>query len=205
MDKDFMLNYYDKMVRPTWTELMKTPRYQRAACEHDKLEREFRRLLDEKLGRKYLELDDALFRVMDDIAEAMYMERMLLYRELDGLTLDKDVDAFRSRLEDRFGPIPPETEELLRIVPLRRLAARLGVEKVFLKGGRMSLFFVSNPDSPYYQSQAFGKVIAYMMKYTRRCDLREQNNKRSMLVKDVKTVEEAVCVLQEVVAMQVEE
>ena len=132
-------------------------------------------------------------------------ERMLLYRELDGLTLDKDVDAFRSRLEDRFGPIPPETEELLRIVPLRRLAARLGVEKVFLKGGRMSLFFVSNPDSPYYQSQAFGKVIAYMMKYTRRCDLREQNNKRSMLVKDVKTVEEAVCVLQEVVAMQVEE
>ena len=72
MDKDFMLNYYDKMVRPIWTELMKTPRYQRAACEHDKLEREFRRLLDEKLGRKYLELDDALFRVMDDIAEAMY-------------------------------------------------------------------------------------------------------------------------------------
>lgn len=53
MDKDFMLNYYDKMVRPIWTELMKTPRYQRAACEHDKLEREFRRLLDEKLGRKY--------------------------------------------------------------------------------------------------------------------------------------------------------
>jgi len=65
MDKDFMLNYYDKMVRPIWTELMKTPRYQRVACEHDKLEREFRRLLDEKLGRKYLELDDALFRVMD--------------------------------------------------------------------------------------------------------------------------------------------
>ena len=104
-----------------------------------------------------------------------------------------------------YEAINAETEELLRIVPLRRLAARLGVEKVFLKGGRMSLFFVSNPDSPYYQSQAFGKVIAYMMKYTRRCDLREQNNKRSMLVKDVKTVEEAVCVLQEVVAMQVEE
>ena len=74
MNKDFTLNYYDKMVRPTWTELMKTPRYQRTACERDKIEREFRRLLDEKLGRKYLELDDALFRVMDDIAEAMYMK-----------------------------------------------------------------------------------------------------------------------------------
>ena len=132
-------------------------------------------------------------------------ERMLLYRELDSLTLDKDVEAFRTRLIDRFGPIPSETEELLRIVPLRRLAARLGAEKVFLKGGRMSLFFISNSDSPYYQSQAFGKVIAYMMKYTRRCDLREQNNRRSMLVKDVTNVETAVSVLQEIVAMQVEE
>lgn len=132
-------------------------------------------------------------------------ERMLLYRELDSLTLDKDVEDFRTRLIDRFGPIPSETEELLRIVPLRRLAARLGAEKVFLKGGRMALFFVSNPDSPYYQSQAFGKVIAYMMKYTRRCDLREQNTRRSMLVKDVKNVETAVGVLQEIVAMQVEE
>ena len=129
-------------------------------------------------------------------------ERMSLYRELDGLTLDKDVADFRARLEDRFGSVPPETEELLRIVPLRRLAARLGVEKVFLKGGRMTLFFVSNLDSPYYQSQAFGKVIAYMMQYTRRCDLREQNGKRSMSIKDVRSVEEAVGILREVLAME---
>ena len=129
-------------------------------------------------------------------------ERMLLYRELDGLTLDKDVEAFRARLEDRFGPVPRETEELLRIVPLRRLAARLGAEKIFLKGGRMTLFFVSNPDSPFYQSKAFGKVIDYMMKYTRRCDLREQNGRRSMLIKDVTNVETAVSVLQEIVALR---
>ena len=132
-------------------------------------------------------------------------ERMLLYRELDGLTLDKDVEAFRARLEDRFGPVPRETEELLRIVPLRRIAARLGAEKVFLKGGRMTLYLVSNGESPYYQSQAFGKLIAYMMKYTRRCDLREQGSKRSMVVKDVRSVEEAVSVLQEMLAMEATE
>ena len=132
-------------------------------------------------------------------------ERMLLYRELDGLTLDKDVAAFRARLEDRFGPVPPETEELLRIVPLRRIAARLGAEKVFLKGGRMTLYLVSNAESPYYQSQSFGKLIAYMMKYTRRCDLREQGGKRSMLVKEVHTVAEAVNVLQEMLAMEATE
>ena len=129
-------------------------------------------------------------------------ERMLLYRELDSLNLDKEVMAFRGRLEDRFGPIPPETEELLRIVPLKRLAARLGAEKVFLKAGRMTLFFVSNPDSPFFQSTAFGKVIAYLMAYTRRCELREPNGKRSMVIKSVENVETAVSVLQEMIAME---
>lgn len=132
-------------------------------------------------------------------------ERMLLYRELDRLTLDKDVEAFRSRLEDRFGPVPLETQELLRIVPLRRLSARLGVEKIFLKGGRMTLFFINNADSPYFQSTAFGKLIDYMMKYTRRCDLRDQKGRRSMVVKDVPNVETAVSVLLEIVAMPVRE
>lgn len=132
-------------------------------------------------------------------------ERMLLYRELDKLTLDTEVSAFRSRLEDRFGPVPAETEELLRIVPLRRLAARLGIERVFLKGGRMTLFFINNPESPYFQSVAFGKMIDYMMKYTRRCDLRDQNGKRSMVVKDVPNVETAVSILQEIVALPAKE
>ena len=125
-------------------------------------------------------------------------ERMLLYRELDGLEQDKDVLDFKSRLEDRFGRIPPEGQELLRIVPLRRLAKRLGVEKIFLKGGRMTLFFVSNPDSLYYQSAAFGKVIAYMGLHPRSCNLREQNGRRSMTVKDVANAETAVAVLQDI-------
>ena len=128
-------------------------------------------------------------------------ERMLLYRELDKLELDRDVDAFKSRLIDRFGKIPSEGEELIRIVPLRRLAKRLGVEKVFLKAGRMTLYFVSNLESPYYQSKSFGKIIEYMSKYPRICNLREQDGKRSMVVRHVATVEEAVAILQEMVGM----
>ena len=129
-------------------------------------------------------------------------ERMLLYRELDGLELDKDVLDFKSRLEDRFGKVPPEGQELLRIVPLRRLAKRLGAEKIFLKAGRMTLFFVSNPDSPYYQSAAFGKVIGYMGMNPRYCNLREVNGKRSMVVKNVENVETAVSILQEIVSLE---
>ena len=125
-------------------------------------------------------------------------ERMLLYRELDGLELDKDVEGYKTRLEDRFGKVPYEGMELMRIVSLRRLGKRLGAEKIFLKAGRMTLFFVSNPDSPYYQSQAFGRIINYMARNPRLCNLREQAGKRSMVVKEVPTVEMAVAILQEV-------
>lgn len=128
-------------------------------------------------------------------------ERMLLYRELDKLELDRDVEAFKERLIDRFGKIPPEGEELIRIVPLRRLAKRLGVEKAVLKGGKMILYFVSNPDSPYYQSAAFGKIIDYMAKYPRVCNLREQNGRRSMIVKDITDVNSAGRILQEIVSL----
>ena len=127
-------------------------------------------------------------------------ERMLLYRELDNLKLDEEVVTFKKRLIDRFGDIPAETEELLWVVPLRRIAARLGVERVFLKGKRMTLFLVSDSNSTYYQSEMFGRLINYMMAHTKRCDLREKNGKRSMLIKDVTSVKDAVSILQEILA-----
>ena len=128
-------------------------------------------------------------------------ERMLLYRELDKMELDKDVSDFRSRLIDRFGKIPKEGEELLLIVPLRRLAKKLGIEKVFLKAERMILFFVSNLESPYYASAAFGKIIDFMAKYPRDCKLRENGGKRSMVIKNITDVETAVRILQEITSL----
>lgn len=128
-------------------------------------------------------------------------ERMLLYRELDKLELDRDVEAFKARLVDRFGKMPPEGEELIRIVPLRRLGKRLGIEKIILKAGRMTLYFVSNLESPYYQSMSFGKIIDYMAKYPRNCNLREQNGKRSMVIKEIGDVVSAVRILQEIISL----
>lgn len=131
-------------------------------------------------------------------------ERMLLYRELDNMESDKEVIDFQHKLEDRFGKIPDEGLELMRIVRLRRLAKQIGVEKIFLKAGRMSLYFVSNPNSPYYQSNAFDKVIRYMQRNARNCNLREQNNKRSMIIKNVERVETAVSILEEIVNYPIE-
>ena len=122
-------------------------------------------------------------------------ERMLLYRELDNIEKDEDLDAYRKRLQDRFGPVPRQGEELMQVVALRRVGKRLGCEKIILKQGRMQMQFVSNPNSVYYQSAAFDKVLNYIGYHPRRCNLKERNGKRSMVVSDVKTVGEGVKVL----------
>ena len=122
-------------------------------------------------------------------------ERMLLYRELDGLTADDELERYRTRLIDRFGEIPAVGLELMRVVPLRRHGKELGMEKIILKQGRMTTVFVSNVDSPYYSSAAFDAVLQYMTTHATRCNLREVKGKRSMVVTGVATVEEALQVL----------
>ena len=122
-------------------------------------------------------------------------ERMLLYRELDNIRDDAALDAYRQRLIDRFGAMPHEGEELLQVVPLRRYGKSLGCEKIILKQGRMQMQFVSNPNSAYYKSATFGKVLNYIAANARRCDLKEVRGKRYMVVSGVPTVGEAVKVL----------
>ena len=125
-------------------------------------------------------------------------ERMLLYRELDNIENDDDLTAYRKRLEDRFGPVPHEGEELMQVVALRRVGKRLGCEKIILRQGRMQMQFVSNPKSAFYQSKAFGKVINYATSNVRRGNLREKNGKRQMVVSNVTSVDEAVKILREI-------
>ena len=119
-------------------------------------------------------------------------ERMLLYRELDNLAnrhdLDAALEAYRSRLRDRFGEIPEVAEELIRVVPLRAYGKQLGIEKVMLKQQKMYLYFVSNAESPYYQSEAFGKVLDYVSRNPRQCNFREANGKRSIVISSVPSV-----------------
>lgn len=125
-------------------------------------------------------------------------ERISLYQELDGIERELDLQAFRSRLIDRFGAIPPVTAELLRIPRLRRLARRLGIEKVSLKQEIMYIYFVDETNRAYYQSDVFGKLLNYLQKNARRCKIRERNGKRSFAISNVSTVEEAVAILTEI-------
>lgn len=125
-------------------------------------------------------------------------ERMLLYRELDNIERDEELEAYRQRLIDRFGPVPRQGEELMLVVPLRRVGRRLGCEKIILRQGRMQMQFVSNTQSAFYQSEAFGRVINYIGYHPRRCNLKEKNGKRSMVVSQVASVKEAVEILKDI-------
>ncbi|MBR4367728.1 MAG: transcription-repair coupling factor [Prevotella sp.] len=124
--------------------------------------------------------------------------RMLLYRELDGLQTDEQLAAYRTRLIDRFGKVPHVGEELMQVVPLRRIGKGLGCEKIILKQDKMTMFFVQNPTSPFYQSEAFDHILQFVATNPRRCQFREVNGKRSMVISDVPTVEEAVKLLSQI-------
>ncbi len=125
-------------------------------------------------------------------------ERITLYRELDNMEKESDILAFKERLEDRFGKIPKEGLELIRVVRLKRIAKSLGMEKVILKNGNMSIQLISNPESPYYQSQAFDKLLLFVQNHPKRCQLNEKNNKRFIQIKNVDTVETACSILEDI-------
>lgn len=125
-------------------------------------------------------------------------ERMLLYRELDSLASDEQIADFRHRMEDRFGPLPPEGEELLRIVPLRALGRKLGAERLTLKARRMTLYFVRNTESAFYQSDTFERIITFATNSYQRCKLDENRGHRRMIINDVPSVESALITLKRI-------
>lgn len=122
-------------------------------------------------------------------------ERMLLYRELDSLERDEDVDQFRQRMIDRFGPVPQEGEELIGVVKLRRLGRYFGCERITLKSGRMRMLFISNSESAFYDSDAFRKVIAFATTNAHICKVDNAMNQFKLLITDVDSVKKANALL----------
>jgi transcription-repair coupling factor (superfamily II helicase) len=118
-------------------------------------------------------------------------ERMSLYRELDSLENEEELQNFEKRLEDRFGKIPPQAQQLMLVVRLRWLAIRYGIERLVLKNERMTAFLVANIHSPYYQSDNFGAMLQYATQNPYKSKLREVESKRSIVFSDIKTIEDA--------------
>ena len=119
-------------------------------------------------------------------------ERLLLYKELNDLQTEEELAAYRSRLEDRFGPVPACVDELISTITLRRTAKAFGIEKLILKQDRMVCHLVSNQQSPFYQSGNFTKLINYIQTYPRRATLKETPERLSLSIANVKTIAAAL-------------
>ena len=131
-------------------------------------------------------------------------ERITLYRELDSLHSEEQLLDFRKKLIDRFGVLPEPAEELLEVVRLRWLCCRLGVEKILLKGERMTMYLVQHKEA-YWQSEIFGKIVQYAVTRPERCSLHEERDKkgiptgrRYVTITNVKTIAGAIRLLSKI-------
>lgn len=125
-------------------------------------------------------------------------ERILCYREIDSLSSDAQLESCRKKLEDRFGVLPEPVQGLLQVPVARRLGRGLGVERMVIKGDKLMLYFVSNPNSAFYSSDTFGRSLTYMTNHYRTCRLSEVNSKRRMTVSGVRGISQVVAVLKEI-------
>ena len=128
---------------------------------------------------------------------AQRAERLQVYREPDGTKGGAALEAFGSRLADRFGPLPRAAKELLNVVRLRWEAIRLGMERVKVKNGLMIVHFVGEEQSPYYKSEVFMQLLQRVTRHPDRFVLKQHNNRLAMTVRNIKDVEEACKTLRE--------
>lgn len=160
-------------------------------------EADFKGLYDEKLpaGRDYVKeclIETDLEIMMPDSYVTNITERLSLYKELDGLNAEEDLLKFQEKLIDRFGPVPQQTQELLNTIRLRRMARSLGFEKISLRNGLMTATFITNKESPFYQSNIFSVVLQFIQVYQKTCRMKEVNEKLSLTFRDVDSVSKAI-------------
>ena len=119
-------------------------------------------------------------------------ERLSLYRELDEVSDEPSLNSFRSRLKDRFGDIPDETEELLKTLEMRWTAKAIGMERLVIKNQKMIGYFITNQESPYYQSPQFTEVLNFIKTNPRDAKMSEKNDKLRLIYSDVKSIDDAM-------------
>lgn len=119
-------------------------------------------------------------------------ERLLLYKELNDLTTDQQLDQYRERLIDRFGPIPTATQELIKTITLRTMAKDFGIERLVLKQNKLVCYFSTNPDNPFYSSANFFKLIQYATRHSRTAHFKEGNGRCSLVTDQVASIHQAI-------------
>ena len=125
----------------------------------------------------------------------MTAEKIRIYKELDSLNSDKEMEAMKSRLADRFGPVPEELLRLFDIVRIRQLGQKLGFEKIIIKNGVMIAFFISNPLSKYYRSDRFSKILDGISAFPKLFELKQNDSKLRIFVRNIDSISKAYDIL----------
>ena len=127
--------------------------------------------------------------IPDDYVESI-TERLSLYSRLDNCENEKELNDFHAEMIDRFGPIPPQVEDLFTTVRCRKIAVELGFEKMLLKNENLKCFFVSNPDSPYFQSETFTGILKFIQTKTNKARLKQVGKNGILIVEHIITMNE---------------
>ncbi|MEC7950081.1 MAG: TRCF domain-containing protein, partial [Bacteroidota bacterium] len=186
--------------------------YQRILAEAVKelKEEQFKDLMDAEQAEsgQYVEetaLETDLSLLIPDHYVSDIPERISLYRELDNLHNASELQGFRNRLEDRFGPMPDVTEELLGTIRLRWVAQLLGMEKLVLKSGKLIAAFVSDEDSAYFQSGTFARVLEYLKNHAKDASMYQRNGGLRLKIEKVETVLQALAIFEDIAGMTADE
>ncbi|MCF8228136.1 MAG: transcription-repair coupling factor [Bacteroidales bacterium] len=119
-------------------------------------------------------------------------ERLSLYKELDSIETEENLMKFHDILIDRFGPIPPQTAELINTIRLRWQARKIGFEKLVLKFNRLTGYFISDQESDYYQSASFSKVLKFIKNNPQKCQMREKKEKLLLRIENITSINDAI-------------
>lgn len=162
---------------------------------HELKETEFADLFVEEIKERKFVADCQIDTDLEILMPADYVnsvtERLILYKELDSITTEERLQKFGTELRDRFGPLPKQVEELMATIRLRWMAEKLGFEKILLKNMRFIGYFVSNPVSPFYQSEVFSTILKYVQKNPGKCRLREEKSRLGLTIKNIDSVDDA--------------
>ncbi len=165
-------------------------------------ETEFKDIFENDLKEKKFVSDCILESDLEILIPNEYVEssaeRISLYTELNLIQNEEGLQRFATNMTDRFGKIPPQTDDLLDTVRLRWIARDLGFEKIILKNKMMTIHLVSNQESAYYDTETFTNVLRYAASHQSDCSVKEANGKNIMNIKNVETVNKALKILNEI-------
>ncbi len=161
-------------------------------------EEDFKDLFIEEIRKEHVKdcqiETDLEIQIPDDYITNI-TERLSLYKELDSLTSESELEKFKGKLEDRFGHVPEQTLALLDTIRLRWLARKIGFERLVLRNNRMACYFISNEDSDYFQSPQFTAILEYLKSNPSNCRMKEDKNRLMLIFRETGEVKRALVVL----------